>query len=162
MKLRTCCRSARCLVSVEAPHRQHRKGNVFSVHVEMWVPGGHLAVTKEPHRFRERYASPDIYKAMRDAFDVAERKLLDFKRQINGEVKLHEEFFHGQVAVVHADRDHGFVLTNTGTQLYFHRNSLMEGDLEDLQPGQSVHYIETVGDTGPTAAKVWPMGEARS
>lgn len=152
-------RLTRCLVSVEAPHRQHRKGNIYEIHIDLWVPGGHLAVTKEPHRAREKYASPDVYKAMRDAFDAAERRLLDYKRQINGEVKIHSEFFHGQVSALHPDRDHGFVLTNTGSQLYFHRNSLMEGSLEQLAVGQPVHYVETVGDTGPTAAKVWPASD---
>lgn len=150
-------RLTRCLVAVEAPHRQHRKGNQWEVHIDLWVPGAHLAVTREPHRLRDRYAHPDVYAAMRDAFDAAERQLLDYKRQINGEVKLHEEFFHGQVAALMPERDHGFILTNTGGQLYFHRNSLMEGAFEDLAPGQAVHYVEGAGDTGPTAAKVWPV-----
>lgn len=150
-------RLTRCVVSVEQLHRQHRKGNPFEVHIDLWVPGGHLAVTREPHHPKEKYASPDAYKAMRDAFDAAERQLLDYKRQINGDVKIHNDFFHGQVAALHPDRDHGFVLTNTGTLLYFHRNSLMDGDLEDLKAGQPVHYVETAGDTGPTAAKVWPV-----
>jgi cold shock CspA family protein/ribosome-associated translation inhibitor RaiA len=154
-------RLTRCLVAVEAPHRQHRKGNQWEVHIDLWVPGGHLAVTREPHRTRDKYANPDVYTAMRDAFDVAERRLLEYKQQINGDVKPHEDFFHGQVSVLHPDRDHGFILTNTGTQLYFHRNSLMDGALEDLAAGQPVHYIETVGDTGPTAAKVWPASEHR-
>lgn len=152
-------RLTRCLVAVEAPHRQHRKGNQYEVHIELWVPGGHLAVTREPHR--QRYAHPDVYTAMRDAFDAAERQLLDYKRQINGDVKIHQDFFHGQVVALHPDRDHGFILTNTGSQLYFHRNSLMEGAFEDLAPGQAVHYVEAAGDTGPTAAKVWLVTEHR-
>lgn len=152
-------RLTRCLVAVESPHRQHRKGNQFEVHIDLWVPGGHLAVTREPHRLDDRYANPDVYTAMRDAFDAAERQLLDYKRQINGEVKIHEDFFHGQVAALHPESDHGFILTNTGSQLYFHRHSLMEGGLEQLAVGQTVHYVETTGDTGPTAAKVWPAAE---
>lgn len=146
-------RLTRCQVSVESPHRQHRKGNLWEIHIDLWVPGGHLAVTNEPHKAREKYAKPDIYKTLRDAFDAAERQLLEYKAQMNGEVKVHEDFFHGQVSEVYDD--HGFVLTNTGSQLYFHRNSLMEGRLEDLRTGQEVHYVETDGDTGPTAAKVW-------
>jgi ribosome-associated translation inhibitor RaiA len=144
-----------CRVSVEAPHRQHRKGNLWEVHVELGVPGGTIAVSREPHHPREKYASPDVYKALRDAFDSAERQLLDYKRRLNGEVKPHETFFHGQVAQLNPERDCGFLLTNTGTQLYFHRNSVMEGSLEELAPGTAVHYVETSGDTGPTAAKVW-------
>jgi ribosome-associated translation inhibitor RaiA/cold shock CspA family protein len=151
-------RLTRCLVSVEAPHRQHRKGNMFEVHIDLWVPGGHLAVTRGTN-----HGHADVYVAMRDAFDVAERILLDYKRQINGDVKLHEDgaFFHGQVASIHPDQDHGFVITNTGGLLYFHRNSLMGGVLEDLSTGQDVHYVETVGATGPTAAKVWLAAEHR-
>ncbi|MBX9634180.1 MAG: HPF/RaiA family ribosome-associated protein [Magnetospirillum sp.] len=78
-------RLTRCLVSVEAPHKQHRKGNQYQVHVELWVPCGHLAVTHEPRHLREKYANPDVYTAMRDAFDAAERQLLDYKNQINGD-----------------------------------------------------------------------------
>lgn len=148
-------RLTRCQVAVEAPHKQHRKGNVYTIHIDLWVPGGHLAVTREPHKPHEKYAAPDVYKAMRDAFDAAERQVLDYKRQINGDVKMHESFFHGQVATLTPEADHGFILTNTGSQLYFHRNSLMDGNLDDLSPGQAVHYVETVGDTGPIAAKVW-------
>jgi ribosome-associated translation inhibitor RaiA/cold shock CspA family protein len=149
-----------CRVSVESPHRQHRKGNLLEIHIELGVPGGSLAVSHEPHHAREKYASPDVYKALRDAFDVAERQLLDYKRRLNGDVKAHEDaFFHGQVVAIHPESDHGFLSTNTGGQLYFHRNSVMGGALEDLSPGAAVHYIETVGATGPTAAKVWPAVE---
>jgi ribosomal subunit interface protein len=62
-----------CHVAVEAPHHQHRKGNLFEVHVDLGVPGGSLAVTREPH------AHPDVYQAMREAFDAAERRLQTFK-----------------------------------------------------------------------------------
>ena len=144
-----------CRVAVEAPHRQHRKGNIWQIRIELGVPGGKLAISREPHHPREKYASPDIYKTLRDAFDAAERRLLDYKRQINGDVKAHEEPYAGRVAIVHPDRDHGFIVTNTGDQLYFHRNSLMGGALEGLKPGTPVHYVEAAGDTGPTAAKVW-------
>lgn len=147
-----------CRVSVEAPHRQHRKGNLYEVHVELGVPGGTLAVTREPHRPHEKYASPDVYKTLRDAFDAAERRLLDYKRRLNGDVKIHagEDFFPGEVAAIHPDRDFGFLLTSTGSQLHFHRNAVMEGALEDLEPGMKVRYVEAAGDTGPTAARVWP------
>ena len=74
-----------CRVSVESPHRQHRKGNLYEVHIEMLVPGGVLAITHEPHHPREKYANPDVYTTLRDAFDAAERKLLDYKDHLNGD-----------------------------------------------------------------------------
>ena len=44
-----------------------------------------------------------------------------------------------------------------GTQLYFHRNSLVNRDFDRLKVGDRVHFVETVGDTGPIASKVWPV-----
>jgi ribosome-associated translation inhibitor RaiA len=71
-----------CRVAVERPHHQHRKGNLLEIHIEMGVPGGTLAVSREPHHATEKYASPDVYKTLRDAFDAAERQLLDYKQRL--------------------------------------------------------------------------------
>jgi ribosome-associated translation inhibitor RaiA/cold shock CspA family protein len=148
-----------CRVSVEALHKQHRRGNVYEVHVEMILPGGELVVSREPHRPKERYASPDAYTSLRDAFKAAESQLKEFKARRQGEVKTHEAAMRGQIAQLYPREDHGFILTNTGTQLYFHRNSVMNDAFDGLKRGDPVHFVETVGDTGPIAAKVWPAAE---
>ncbi len=140
-------------VSVEQLHRRHHTGNLYDVHIDLRVPGNEIAVSHEPHRAREKFADPDVGVAVRNAFKAAERRLKDFKARQRGDVKPHDAAFLGQVSQL-AD-DHGFILTNTGTQLYFHRNSLLEGALEKMRIGAAVHYVETVGDTGPTASKVW-------
>lgn len=145
-----------CRVAVEAPHRQHRKGNLVTVFISIGVPGGELTVNREPHRTDERYAQPDIYRAIRDAFDAAERQVQDYKQRLRGEIKPHPSPVHGVVSQI--EDDHGFLTTNTGSSLYFHRNALLDGGFEALRPGDAVHYIETVGDTGPIAQKVWAMG----
>src|SRR5258708_30982485 len=114
-----------CRVSVEAAHQQHQTGNLFEVHIVMTVPGQELVVSREPHKAKQRHATPDVQTSIRDAFKAAERQLKEFKRRIRGEVKPHDALFQGQVAELHPDEDHGFILTSTGTQLYFHRNSLL-------------------------------------
>jgi len=144
-----------CRVSVEALHRQHRTGNIFEVHVELIVPGRELAVSHEPHRAKEKYAHPDLRRSLRDAFAAAERQLVDFKQQRSGEVKLHEAPFEGQISQLYPDDEHGFILTNEGSQLYFHRNSVMNADFAKLKRGDAVHYVAADGDTGPIARKVW-------
>ncbi|WP_142848889.1 HPF/RaiA family ribosome-associated protein [Telmatospirillum sp. J64-1] len=147
-----------CRVAVEAPHKQHRKGNLYYVTVNMTVPGTELMVNREPHKAQDRYANPDVYKALRDAFDAAERQLLEYKERLSGDTKQHGDrstSFHGQVATVHPEDDYGFLLTNTGGQLYFHRNSVLNAQLEELKSGDVVHYVEAVGDTGPQASRVW-------
>ncbi|HEX3536377.1 MAG TPA: HPF/RaiA family ribosome-associated protein [Stellaceae bacterium] len=146
-----------CRVAVELLHRRHKTGNLYDVHIDMRVPGNELAISREPHRAREKFANPDLGVALRDAFRAAERRLIDFKRKQHGEVKLHEAdgLLAAQVSQLYPDEDHGFLLTPTGGQLYFHRNSMMNRDFDRLEVGAKVHYVETVGDTGPIANKVW-------
>ena len=145
-----------CRVSVERLHRRHQNGNLFEVHIEMRVPGEEIVVTREPHRAREKFADPDIGIALRNAFKAAERRLLDYKQKQRGDVKLHDESFAGQISELYPAEDHGFLLTHEGTQLYFHRNGLLSGDLDRLKIGDRVHFVETAGDTGPIASKVRP------
>jgi cold shock CspA family protein/ribosome-associated translation inhibitor RaiA len=150
-------RLTRCRVSVEALHNQHRHGNVYEVHIELLVPGGQLVVSRAPHKPKERYASPDVYVSVRDAFEAAERQLIDYKQQLRGDVKTSAEqnLFQGQVAEIDPAGEFGFILSKEGNQLYFHRHALLDGEWEKLARGVVVHYVEKDGDTGPTAAKVW-------
>lgn len=145
---------------VEAVSRQHRTGNLYTIHIEIGVPGKDLVVSQEPHHPGDKYHNADLRTAVRDAFAAAERQLIEYKRQLNGGVKPHETEFLGQVTQIDPANDHGFLLTKEGTQLYFHRNSLITGDFDKLKRGDSVHYVEAMGDTGPTAKKVW-LAEGR-
>jgi len=144
-----------CRVSVEALHQQHRTGNVVSVHIEMKVAGGTLAVTREPHRASDQVAKPNVQSSPRQAFHATEERLKSFKEQQRGDAKAHTPMFEGHVSEIFPDKDYGFIRTDAGTQLYFHRQSLMGGQFEDLKPGDAVHFEESAGDTGPAAAKVW-------
>lgn len=144
-----------CRISVEALHKQHRTGNVYEVHIDLLVPGAELAVSRQPKKAKERYANPDVYTSIRDAFAAAERQLKKYKRQLREDVQPQEPMFQGQVAEMHPDEDWGYLLTKEGALLYFHRNALLGGDFDGLRRGDVVHYIEAAGETGPTAAKVW-------
>jgi cold shock CspA family protein len=136
-------------------HQQHQTGNVPEVHVTLSVPGRDLAVSREPHKAKERYAKPDIRTSVRDAFKAAERQLEAHKgKQRQDTSKPGASAVAGQVALIEPDQDHGFLLTNTGTQLYFHRDSVTEGDFASLRQGDLVHYVEEQGGAGPTATKV--------
>lgn len=64
-----------CHVVLEMEHHRHRKGNHFAVRLDIQVPGGELAVTAPHH---DDPAHADIYVAVRDAFDAAQRQLQDY------------------------------------------------------------------------------------
>jgi cold shock CspA family protein/ribosome-associated translation inhibitor RaiA len=145
-----------CRVSVEAQHQQHRTGNLFEVHVVLSVRGGRdLAVSREPHKAKQRYANPDVRSAMRDAFRAAERRLRTHKEYLREDTTPPSgSALAGQVAELLPGADHGFILDNTGAQLYFHRDSVTNADFAALKEGDPVHYVAEEGDAGPVAAKV--------
>jgi len=71
-------------------------------------------------------------------------------------VAAHEDAheYLGQVVELTPEKDFGFLLTAPGGLLYFHRNSLLNGDFDRLKVGTEVYYVEEAGDTGPIAKKV--------
>jgi ribosomal subunit interface protein len=144
-----------CRVSIEARTKQHRTGNIYDVHIEIQAPGGHLVVSREPHHIKERHANPDVYASVHDAFEAAEAQLRSFGKVRQGTVKPHPAPVQGQIAELFSDRDYGFILTNEGARLYFHRNRVMNGDFDKLKRGDAVQFVEGTGDTGPMAVKVW-------
>lgn len=146
-----------CRVGIEKPHRQHRTGNLYEVHVELSVPGHDLVVSKEPPRTGDGYRNPDINQAVNAAFEAAERRLQSFKQKQYGEVKIHDSDMQltGTVTDLRPEGDYGFLDNAQGGQIWFHRNAVMDGQLEALQVGDRVYYVETIGDSGPQASKVW-------
>jgi ribosomal subunit interface protein len=68
-----------CRVVLELASRHQRKGKQFAARIDLTVPGGEIAVT------REHDQDPGV--ALRSAFDAARRQLEDYARVQRGEVK---------------------------------------------------------------------------
>jgi len=129
------------------------------VHIELGIPGRKdLVVSHEPDRLQRKFQTPDLRTAIHEAFRIAEDQLAEFKTRLdrtkNG-VHDAENQFLGQIAELTPTEDFGFLMTKEGGLLYFHRNSLLAGDFDSLERGDEVYYVEGLGDTGPTASKVW-------
>jgi hypothetical protein len=129
------------------------------VRIELGVPGHKdVVVAHEPDYLMGKFQDPDLRQAIAASFNLAERQLVDIKEKMQGKTKVHahdaENQFLGQIAEMHPEDDHGFLLTKEGGLLYFHRNSMLAGDFGALKRGDAVHYVEDVGDTGPIATKV--------
>jgi ribosome-associated translation inhibitor RaiA len=91
-----------CHVVVIAPHRHHRAGRRFALHIELGVPRERLVIAHETgaRPGRDDIARPvksdevdaphkDVYVAVRDAFATARRQLKDYVQRLRGEVKRH-------------------------------------------------------------------------
>lgn len=76
-------------VAVEAPHEHKTQGKLFHVRIDIKVPGGELVVSKGRHH--QSQAHEDVYVALRDAFDVARRRLEEYSRLQRGDVKSHSK-----------------------------------------------------------------------
>jgi ribosome-associated translation inhibitor RaiA/cold shock CspA family protein len=152
-------RMVACRVRVDQRANNASRNIPPVVHIEMGIPGHKdLVVSHEPDYLQQKFQSPDLHNAINEAFRIAERQLSEFKDQRTDHTAAvrHEagHEFLGQVAEMTPERDFGFLMTNEGGLLYFHRNSMLTGDFDGLRRGQEVHYVETVGDTGPIATKV--------
>jgi len=79
-------------------------------------------------------------------------------RRDHHKVKRHEEAPVGVVSSVSLDREFGFLRTRDGREVYFHRNSVLEGGFDSLKVGERVRFVEEPGDRGPQASTVHPLG----
>lgn len=79
-------RIERCAVVIELPHRRHRQGKTFSVHIYLTLPDRTIAITRDPGLDQ---AHEDIHVAIADAFRAARRRLQDHAQLVRGDVKIH-------------------------------------------------------------------------
>jgi ribosomal subunit interface protein len=136
-----------CRVVVEESQRRRHQGKLYSVRIDITVPGKELAVTREENE--------DAYVAVRDAFDAAARKLGEHARRRHGDVKAHVAPPTGRIIRIFPDSDYGFIKTSDDREIYFHRNSVLDDvDFRELKFGTEVTFIEEQGKEGPQAARV--------
>jgi cold shock CspA family protein len=75
------------------------------------------------------------------------------------QVKHHNPTPIGLVARIDPSGDFGFIATSDGREIYFHRNSVLNGAFERLKPGSSVAFAEEDGEKGPQASTVRPTSK---
>jgi len=145
-----------CRVIVEAPHKHHYKGVIYHIKIDITLPGKEIVVK---HHSDEHHAHEDVYVAIRDAFNAAQRQLENYSRQRRGDVKSHDVPPHGRIAHLYPNMDYGLIETSDHREVYFHRNSLVNGDFDKLEVGSTVHFVEEMGDNGPQASSVHIEGK---
>jgi len=162
-----------CRVVVELPHRHHKKGDLYHVRIDMTVPGAELVVKREPSLHAEQRqvdsekesksyeahaAHKDVFVVIRDAFKEARRQLQDFARRERGQTKLHLPQASGRVTQLFPDDQYGFLETPDGTEVYFHKNSVLNDAFNRLKIGSRVAFSEELGEKGPQASTVRAIG----
>lgn len=65
-------------VVLDSPHNNHHKGKVYSVGLEIHTPLKEVRVNQDQH---DNHAHEDLYVAIRDAFNAAERQLKSIEKK---------------------------------------------------------------------------------
>jgi len=152
-----CDHITSCRVVVEASHRHQHKGHTYHVRIDLTVPGQELVVSRDP---ADNLAHTDAYVAVRDAFDAARRQVEKYVQSNRREAKAHRAAQGGngtppaRISELIPMQDYGRITTHEGREIYFHRNSLVNGDFDKLSIGDVVRFNEEMGDEGPQASSV--------
>lgn len=143
---------------VEAEHRHGHKGHIYDVNITVGVPGKDVVVTRTGPL---DHAHENVYVAVRDAFRAATRILEDHVRISRRDVKSHAAPLHGKVVRLFPYEGYGFVETPDGLEIYFHKNSVVEGTFDALEVGTEVRLVlaENEGIKGPQASTIRPIGK---
>ena len=154
-------RITRCEVTIGQPHHRHRKGNPFSITIRLTVPGGEVVSSHDPG---PDGAHEDVYVALRDAFLASRRQLEDHVRKLRRDVKFHagEERPTGRVTFHDVEKAWGWIEPDDGRRIYFHRNSVLDGKIDELAVGDDVRFVEEQGNEGPQASTVELIGHAKT
>lgn len=143
-----------CRVSIEAPHKSQYNTQHYEVHIDISVPGTEIVVSSDPKPSVNDH--DDIYVAIRDAFDVAERRLKKHAGKLREQRKAEgrAEPPRGVIAKIFPDDGYGFLEAPDGREIYFHQNAVINQDFDELEIGLDVQYAEELGDKGPQASTV--------
>jgi ribosomal subunit interface protein len=143
-----------CRVSVEAPHKSQYNTAHYTVNIDITVPGKEIVVSEHPKP--EENNHEDVYVAIRDAFDTAERQLKTHSGKLreNRKAEGRTEPPRAVIAKLFPDDGYGFIEGPDGREIYFHQNSVLNKEFEDLEIGLSVQFAEEMGNKGPQASSI--------
>lgn len=150
-------RAIACRVVVKAPGGHHRTGGLYEINIRMALPDGREVNVDRTAKADERHS--DLSFAINDAFKRARRQLQDNARELQGQVKTHEGAPIGTVARLDPSGEFGFLESNDGREIYFHRNSVLDGAFPRLTVGTRVTFAEEEGEKGAQASTVTLLGK---
>jgi cold shock CspA family protein len=148
-----------CRVVLKAPGSHHQTGGLYEINIRLALPNGREVNVDRTPQADERHS--DLPFAVADAFKRARRRLQDHARRLQGQVKQHEGQPIGTVKNLDASGEFGFLEAADGHEVYFHRNSVLDGAFDRLAVGSHVTFAEEMGEKGPQASTVRMTGKHR-
>jgi cold shock CspA family protein len=155
--------------TLELADRRHRSGSRYHLRLELTVPGDVIVITHDgslrpelraragPRTRKQDEIDPGHRRAkvaIREAFEIARRRLQDYERHRQRAVKAHTPPPTGRVTELFRDRGYGFIEAADGHTVYFQRASVLDETFDTLAPGSRVVFAEEAGREGPQASTV--------
>jgi len=165
-----------CRVAIEVPHRHHKKGSPYHIRIDLTVPRGEIVVKREPSlsararqlgereiRKQEEVKLPhkQLRQAIDDAFKAAGRRLEDYARRQRGDIKSPTLFPEAYVSKILPQEGYGFLTSEDGREIYFHKNSVLGRAFPRLKVGTTVGFVEDPGEKCPQASTVRIVSKQR-
>lgn len=146
-----------CRVALKGPGGHHQNGGLYEVNIRLALPNGREVNVGRTAQADERHA--DLAFAINHAFKRARRRLQDHVRRLQGAVKQHDGPPIGTVTRLDPSGEFGFLESGDGREIYFHRNSVLDGGFSRLAAGARVTFAEEAGEKGPQASTVKLLGK---
>ncbi|MDW7772177.1 MAG: HPF/RaiA family ribosome-associated protein [Desulfobulbaceae bacterium] len=142
-----------CRIGIKQDQKSRNTANPYRIRIEMrFPPNNNLVVT---HKSGVKEAADDLPTAIKNAFKAAQRRLKQMVEKQQGDRKSHpQQEATALVTRIFTEEGYGFIRSIDGEDIYFHRNSVLHGDFDRLEPGTGVHYTAAVGEKGLQATAV--------
>lgn len=146
-----------CRVVVDRPHQHHRSHKGWRVAVEMMVPPGHEITVSKDSGDAQGEVHDNLIRVVDEVFQASQRRLEKLQQRQRGEVKVHESSPQSLGKVERLNKDHGFLVDESGDTLYFHAHAVqLPLQFADLTVGSRVSFASEQGKEGPQACWVRP------
>ena len=158
-----------CRVLLELVQRHHEAGNRYHVRIDLTVPGAEIVVSHaaglhataqdvDAERLAKVKESDPERKharvAIREAFDVARRRLQDHARRQRGAVKTPARQARGRVSQVFPIDEYGYIEAEDGHEVYFQKSCVLKDAFDRLAVGSAVSFVEHRGERRLQASTV--------
>lgn len=141
-----------CRVAVEQPARSRTTGNLYRVSIELSLPPNKDLVAAKERPIEDPHMQ--LRPLIKGAFEAMERRIKKTVERRRYDVKTRTEAPRGIVARVFPEAGYGFIRSEDGRELYFHRRAVLHDDFDRLAVGTEVRYVDEPGEEGPQASSV--------
>lgn len=142
-----------CHVVIEHPQEYQNAGNPYQIRIEMSIPKNHYIVVK--HGMGKEDMHLPLSTVIRKAFDAVRKQVRELVQRQHAHLKVHD--VNGTIGIVNKinrEEGYGFLLNAEGEDVYFHKNSVVQNEFDQLYEGATVIHTEEPTERGPKATSV--------